>query len=569
MNKKSALIYLLGKVRRRIPALLMMTAANVGIALFGVMFALGSKNVINSAIEGGKDAFLQACLQQAGIILGILGCITVYRYLHDRLAAELDRDWKKALLHSLLQGDYEKVSAYHSGELLNRLNNDVRAVNEGVLATLPGLLSMLTRMGAAFLVLCALEPRFTLLLVGLGLVVVLTTGLARRKLKTLHKAVSAAEGRVSGYMQETLEKLILVQAMDVAAEVERRTDDLLDERYTHQRRRRNLSLLANSCVSILSYGSRFAALVWCAYGMLNGRLTFGDLTAITQLVGQLRGPMVNLSGFIPQYIAMIAACERLMEIDICPVGKEMTEACDPWALYDQMICLRAEELSFSYGRDQEQVLKKSTFTLPKGAFAVIAGPSGVGKSTLLKLMLGIFHSHGGKLVLEHIGGVKPLDRTTRRLFAYVPQGNLLFSGTLRENLTLNRPDAGEEEIRQAVYVSGMDAFLSRLPDGLDTVLGENAHGLSEGQAQRLAIARAVLGGAPILLLDEATSALDAETEQRVLQRLSELPGRTCIAVTHRSAALEIADWQLEVNGGVITCSARTKNTTPPPEGGML
>ena len=214
------------------------------------------------------------------------------------------------------------------------------------------------------------------------------------------------------------------------------------------------------------------------------------------------------------------------------------------------------------------MLNPSTFRLPKGTFVAVTGPSGIGKSTLLKLMLGIFQPLSGKLCLETINGQqKTLDRTTRRLFAYVPQGNLLFSGTLRDNLLLTQPQADEEQIKNAIYVSCMDRFLHQLPDGLDTMLGENAYGLSEGQAQRLAIARAVLGGAPILLLDECTSALDAETEQQVLQRLSEMPGKTCIAVTHRTAALTIADLQLEVEDGVIRCNKREPKTQITERGG--
>jgi ATP-binding cassette subfamily B protein len=184
---------------------------------------------------------------------------------------------------------------------------------------------------------------------------------------------------------------------------------------------------------------------------------------------------------------------------------------------------------------------------------VITGPSGIGKSTLLKLLLGVFCPDSGELYLQCGEERVPVDRSTRRLFAYVPQGNLLFSGTLRENLIVTAPQATEAALQQAVYVSAMDEFLPQLPQGLDTYIGESGAGLSEGQAQRLAIARAVLGGAPVLLLDECTSALDAETEQKVLQRLRALPKRTCIAVTHRPAARALCDWRLELGEGKIRC----------------
>jgi ATP-binding cassette subfamily B protein len=251
---------------------------------------------------------------------------------------------------------------------------------------------------------------------------------------------------------------------------------------------------------------------------------------------------------MPQYIAMLASAERLMELETIqsqkiPAGEE------PHVLYSRMDAIGAENLSFSYDRDA--VLRQAEFALPKGAFAAITGPSGIGKSTLLKLLLGIFKPESGGLFLQCGAERIPLDRATRRLFAYVPQGNLLLSGTLLENLTIARPDATKEQIEEAVFVSAMDDFLPQLPNGLHTVIGESAAGLSEGQAQRLAIARAVLGGAPVLLLDECTSALDPETEKKVLSRIRALPGRTCIAVTHRNAAVELCDWQLQVeNGGI-------------------
>ena len=282
--------------------------------------------------------------------------------------------------------------------------------------------------------------------------------------------------------------------------------------------------------------------------MLHGRMSFGSLTAITQLVSQLQAPFVNLSGVMPQYIAMLAAAERLMELE--EIQGEPAPAGEPaGSMYDRMDAICAEELAFSYDRDR--VLADATFALPKGAFAVITGPSGIGKSTLLKLLLGVYRPENGKLCLQCHGGEVVLDRSTRRLFAYVPQGNLLMSGTLRENLVIVRPEASREDIDQAIHVSAMDDFLPQLPQGLDTVLGESGAGLSEGQAQRLAIARAVLGGAPVLLLDECTSALDAETERKVLERIRALSGRTCIAVTHRPAALELCDWELKVGDGKI------------------
>jgi len=546
--KNTLLIWIWKQIRRRVPAVLLMTAAQVGQALFSVLFALGSRGVIDSAASGDVRQFAAACARQGGIIAGILICTTVLRHLRERLRADLEMDWKQRLLHGLLHGEYTQVREYHSGELLNRMNNDVARVNEGILSVIPNFVSMVTRLVAAVAVLGVLDAGFTLCITVAGLVVVLATGFMRRRLKDLNKRVSEQDGKVSGFLQEIMEKLLMVQAMDVSAEVESRADKLLRERYRFQRKRKNVSLFSNTCVSLMYHGAGFFALIWGASRMLRGEMSFGSLTAVIQLVNQVQAPFMNLSGVMPQYLAAVASAERLRELDSIQGEPEPANRA-PEELYRQMDAIAAEDLTFSYDRDQ--VLRKTEFTLPKGAFAMVTGPSGIGKSTLLKLLLGVFRPEEGQLYVQCGQERIPLDRSTRGLFAYVPQGNLLLSGTLRENLTIVRPDATREELDRALYVSAMDEFLPQLPAGLDTVLGENGGGLSEGQAQRLAIARAVLGGAPVLLLDECTSALDAQTEELVLNRIRDLTDRMVIAVTHRPAAARLCDWHLEVSDGKI------------------
>lgn len=548
MKKKATLFWVLNKMRRRLPALVLLLAASAGNAVFGVIFALGTRGVIDSAISGNRDAFLVACLQQAGIIAGILICRTLTRHLTEQLKAVMDRDWKQEILHDLLHGDFSEVSSYHSGELINRLNNDVRIVDEGLINALPNVGSMIARLVTAIAVLTYLEPWFALLVCGAGLIVFVGTSIMRRRLKALHKKVSEQDGIVSAFLQETLENLLVVQSMDISAVMEGKADELLEMRYQMQRKRKNVSLLTNTGVSVMTYAGGFVALVWCASKLLTGQITYGTLTAVTNLVGQLQSPFVSLSAAIPQYIAMTASAERLTELEnITPESDTVVE--DTGALYAQMRSLRGEGVSFSY--DRNHVLNDASFNIPVGSFTAITGPSGIGKSTLLKLLLGIFQLENGQMYVDCGDHKVPINRGSRRMFAYVPQGNLLLSGTLRDNLLIVRPEATEAELQQAIYISAMDEFMPQLPHGLDTVLGEGGAGLSEGQGQRLALARAILGGAPILLLDESTSALDGNTERVVLERIRSLKDRTCIAVTHRPATLELCDWQLQIDNGKI------------------
>lgn len=546
--KQHTVLWLTKQIRRRLPAVAVLTAANTCHALLGVLFALGSRGVIDSAVAGDQERFLKACLYQGGIVLGILICLLIVRHLRERLTADLEWDWKQRLLHGLLHGEYSAVSGYHSAEILNRLNNDVAKVDNGIIMILPNLASMVARAVAAVIVLGSLDLRFTLLMAALGAVVIPLTAVLRKRIKSLTKAVSECDGRVSGHLQETIEKLLIVQAMDISEEVERRSDVLLEERYRIQRKRKNIALIMHMGISVMFYGCGFLALVWCSRELLRGQMSFGSLTAVIQLVNQLQTPFANLSNIVPQYIAMMASAERLMELDAIQGDAEATLE-DVAGTYQQMDIIRMEGMTFSYDRDR--VIEEAEFALPKGSFTVITGASGIGKSTLLKLLLGVFKPEKGTLSADC--GIRKLclDRSTRKLFAYVPQGNLLFSGTIRENLLLVNPTASEEELSRALFVSGAEEFIRQLPQGLNTRLGESGEGLSEGQAQRLAIARAILGGAPILLLDECTSALDEETERKVLQRIRDLPDRTCIAVTHRPAATALCDWRLEVRDGKI------------------
>lgn len=544
----STLMWILKRIRRRIPAIILLILCSIGTSIGGVRFALGSKGVIDAAVAGDKNAFFHACCTQAAIILFILLCTTMVRHLKERIHASLDWDWKKDLFHEILNSEYRAVSAYHSSELLNRLNNDVRILDDSIVSLLPSVFSMITKLISAAYVLFLLSPWFTLILVLAGAVVILITGLIRKNLKNLHKRVSEATGWVNGILQEAMEKLLAVQAMDISAEIERRAEIRLKERFALHRKRKNVSLLANTCINVMFYSAGFATLIWCSAGILTGAMSFGTMTAMTQLVNQIQNPIINLSGIIPQYIAAVAAAERLQEVDMLP-KKVAVRSELPTELYGRFDSITAKQLVFTYDRDR--ILDGADFSLPKGSFCVIYGPSGTGKSTLLKLMLGIFTPEQGTLALQCGDEEIPVDGSTRMLFSYVPQGNLLFSGTIRDNLLVVKPDATEQEIMHATYISVMDEYLDQLPDGLDTILGESGAGLSEGQAQRLAIARAILGGAPILLLDECTSALDARTEELVLQRLKNLKDKTCIAVTHRSVMEEICDIIIQMENGKV------------------
>ena len=282
------------------------------------------------------------------------------------------------------------------------------------------------------------------------------------------------------------------------------------------------------------------ALVWCALKVCANTMTYGTLTAVLQLISQIQTPFVNITKVVPQYYSILASAERIMEIEEIEVEQNSGEQISVKPFYECFQKAGFEGIHFNYGR--ESVLEEGEAWFCKGDFVAIRGISGIGKSTLMKMLLGVFQPSSGHIRLyKDNGEYVEAGPETRGLFSYVPQGNYLFSGTLRENILLINPYAEEKEINEALEISDIKDFVQSLPEGLDTVIGEKGLGISEGQAQRLAIARALLSNAPILLLDEATSALDAETEQNVLKRIKSLNQKTCIIITHKAAALDVCN----------------------------
>lgn len=550
MKQKPPLLWALYTIRNKLPKLIFLFVLEISCSLLTVGFALGSKEIINSAVSGNGHSFVRAVGVQALIIFGVLLSHFLLRNMRELLMAELGREWRRKIFHALLQGRYAEVSKYHTGELMNRLNNDVRILDDSLVHVLPGFVSMIVQICFIMVVIIAWEPILAGVVVLIGVLLVLCSSFLRRKINRAHKRVSETEGEVSGFLQEALEKLFVIQAMEVSDEIERRSDKLLNKWVLVKNKKKNIFLISGTLLSVFSYMVRFGTLVWGTYGVMINTFTYGELTALLQLVSQLQSPLTNVSGILPKYTAMTVAAERLKEMFELGNTEELSDF-DAAAAYEKMTEISGEDLTFSY--ESDAILEHCAFSIPKNSFAVIMGTSGIGKSTLLKLLLGMYEPEEGSLALCGSDHRIVLGRNTRSLFSYVPQGNLLFSGTIRENLLLINPDVSEAQLREAIYVSAMDQFLSQLPEGLDTILGENGAGLSEGQAQRVAIARAILTGAPILLLDEATSALDAETELMVLERIGELKERTCIAVTHRPAALNKADWQLVIRDKKILC----------------
>lgn len=361
----------------------------------------------------------------------------------------------------------------------------------------------------------------------------------------LHKEVQRTNGVVRSYMQECIENLIVIKSFANEHAVCGKLNQFQKDNYRIRIKRNAISNLANTLVYVLFTAGYYAALVWGAFQISFGVMTFGTLTAFLQIIQQIRAPFRNVSGLIPQYYSMQASAERLMEIEDMEEESQKIRIEDVSEFQKDFRAIVAEHVTFAY-QNGDIILDDVSLRVNKGDLIAIVGESGIGKSTMMKLMLHLMPCESGKLYFETVNGKIEIDAGTRNVFSYVPQGNMIMSGTIRENITFCNHDIGEEEIRKAAEIACIWDYIETLPQGLETVLTERGEGLSEGQVQRIAIARAILNDAPILLLDECTSSLDKDTEWKVLQNLKKMNTKTIICISHTAAGVACCDRVVEI-----------------------
>lgn len=517
--------------------LLTLIVINMAGALLSVCFALMCKAVIDSAVNADKNKLILSAVLLFSVILVQILIGILSSALTERTLTNLTISFQDDILATLLKKDYSKIVSYHSGELLNRMFSDVAIVVDGAINLFPSAAYLTFSLIGAAAVLIALSPKFTLLFVAVGLVICAVMMLMRGKLKRLHKQVQDANGQVRSYLQEAVSGLLVVRVFGAENRVREKAKEHQQEYRKARRKRWKISLLGNLGFDFVFEMGYFVALVWGCFGIFGGTLTYGTLAAVLRLISLIQSPFAGFSSIISKFFTVLASAERIMELE--DFAEERVKEDIREEVYEKLEAVVFHSVDFTYGRNT--VLQDVSAEIPKGSITSVTGISGGGKSTLFLLLLGAYQPTAGKISFKFTDKSEKdiSDFGAGGLFAYVPQGNYLFSGTLRENICFLRKDIPEERIYEALRLACADDFVSELPHGLETPLGEKGHGLSEGQMQRIAVARAILSGAPILLLDEATSALDEETEARLLLNIQSLQNRTCIVVTHRKAALKI------------------------------
>lgn len=528
----------------------------------GVLYALFLRGIVDSAVGRDKNGFIFNAICIVALVLIQLTLNAITRWLSELSRSTFENLFKERLMHNILRKDFGRVSAVHSGEWLNRLTNDTTLIANNYTDIIPGFAGMAVKMISALVMITVLDPRFALILIPLGILLGLLTFAFRKNMKKLHKKVQEKDGDVRIFMQERISSLMVIRSF--AAEEQTEAEERL-KTGAHKKarmRRMRFSNICNFGFGGAMNGMYIFGVIYCGYGILTGTISYGTLTAITQLITQIQSPFANITGYLPRWYQMIASAERLMEIETFDDDiAESIESGDAVAAFykDSFAGIGLDNVSYTYYPASNKVDGISKDNMPvavtsldlaiaKGEYVAFTGHSGCGKSTALMLLMGIYKPDSGmRYVALNDGSRKELTSAWQRLFAYVPQGNKLMSGTVREIVSFADKSSSSDDARinEALKIACADSFIGELDNGIDTVLGERGTGLSEGQMQRIAIARAIFSKAPILVLDEATSALDDATEKKLLENLRTLTDKTVIIVTHRAAALEICDREIE------------------------
>ena len=545
--KTGALKWIIKNSAGQIGKLILTIIFGVATSLLGVRLAMMSRDVIDVALGDIDGSLLRESIALLFVVVAQLIIMAASASVKVRLSGRLIITMRQSIFSGLMKKDWQTLSAHHSGELMNRINNDVNIVVTGVSNILPSIFSIISKLSGALAAMFMLDKTFAFVAVFVAPPVLLAAGVYSKKMKTLHKKVQQAEGKSSAFIQESLQNILMIKAFTGESFMAKRSRLLQDVAYKLKIKRNTVSILASAGLFLVFSGTYYVALAWGAYRLANGLITVGTITAFLQLVNQIQTPILNLSALLPQYYSMLASAERIMEIEKLPDEQRKNKAKLKTKDFEK---IEFKNVSFSYVAD-EKVMENVSFVINKKDFVAITGESGAGKSTLVKLLLGIINPVSGEVTFSVAGKEFAADECTRKLFSYVPQGNMILSGTVRENIRFTNDTATDEEIEKCARLAEIWDFIAGAENGLDTMLGERGLGLSEGQVQRLAIARALLQDAPILLFDEATSALDGETEKRILENIRKMTDKTCIMITHKAAALDICNGNIHLESGKI------------------
>lgn len=517
---------------------------NAAIGLLSVVVSLAQVWAVQHAIDVASGHAEGSIYWSVGVMALLVLCGFALRicsiWVRNILGIKAQNRMQQRMLDRILRSEWTGKESHHSGDVLNRLEQDVGTVVSFLTETIPNTISVVAMFVGAFLYLFSMDKVLAFVIVGIIPVFVLLSKLYIGQMRRLTRQVRDSDSKVQSVLQETIQHRMLIKTLESDSIMVDRLESTQSELRHRVVKRTAFSVVSNFILNAGFSVGYLIAFLWAALRMADQTLTFGGMTAFLQLVNRIQGPARDLTRLAPVFVGVFTAAERLMELEENPLEEQgnpipLTAPCG----------VRLEHITYAYDDGDSNVIEQLDFDFYPGSCTAVLGETGAGKTTLIRLILALLHPNEGKVILYNQQEQKELSPLMRCNFVYVPQGNTLMSGTIRDNLRLGKLNATEEEIKAALEMS-CASFVMELPDGLDTVCTEAGGGLSEGQAQRISIARALLRNRPIMLFDEATSALDPETERQLLHNILSNHDKTVIFITHRPAVVDYCDQTLHL-----------------------
>jgi ABC-type multidrug transport system fused ATPase/permease subunit len=527
----------------------------LGVAM-GLIVSVAQKNLINAVTAENK--ILKDILSAASVVIS-LAVFQIFltagaNWVSTRISIRVINEVREDIFKKIIATRWESLVGYHSGDIINRLEGDVSTISNGIIGFIPNLITRLAQFIGAFAIILYHDPTMAIFAFFSAPVLMITGRPLMKIMRKHNEKMRDINGRILGFNEEVFHNIQMVKAFDLGATYCRNLRTLQAEYKKIRLDYNRVTIAMGILMGFIGLIAGYSCYAWGVYRLYVGAINYGEMTLFISLTGTLSGAFSGLVHIVPSAITTATAAGRVMEVTRLPSESD-EYAAEVKALgeaaREQGVRLQVRDVSFRYKDAESDVLSHVSFDVEPGQVVAFVGPSGGGKTTILRLMLALLQAREGSITVSSADGTvsMPLTESIRRLCAYVPQGNSIFSGTVESNLRTVKPDATEEEIINALKAADAWNFLSVLPDTYRSVVGEKGHNFSEGQLQRISIARAMLRDAPILVMDEATSALDIDTEARVLRRImSQKPNRICLITTHRASMLEYSDVIYRVDG---------------------
>ena len=518
---------------------------NVCAGIAGVVLSLLFVNTMQRSIDiasGAEEGSLYLWVSAMAVIMFAEFGVNISRiWIKNILGIKAQNEMQRQMLDRLLRAEWKGRDRHHSGDITNRLENDVSTVVTFLTETLPNMLSTLLMFLGAFTYLCLMDYMLALITVGMLPIFLLLSRIYISKMRKYTRRIRNFDSKVQSILQETVQNRMLIKTLECGDMVINRLDNRQINLRHHVKRRTRFSVLSNVTLHGGFAIGFLIAFLWSTYRLSQHAITFGAMTAFLQLVNRIQTPAKDLTRLAPAFVAVLTAAERLIELEEMPQEEDGENISLP-----SPCGIKLCNVSFGYDDGDENIIDNLSFDFPPGSCTAVLGETGAGKTTLIRLLLGLLKPKYGTITIYNDEQNHNMSALMRCNMVYVPQGNTLMSGTIRDNLLMADPNATDHDMMEALHTACAD-FVAELPEGLYTTIDEKGGGLSEGQSQRITIARALLRKRSIMLFDEATSALDPETEKMLLTNILKNEEQTIIFITHRMAVLEYCDKRLNMD----------------------